>query len=485
MPVATHTSRNVRGRVDQSGSGQQVLQQSDFTYVGCFGLLASEALYFSRNYGAATARRVGGFLQFLVAAGVSDYDSAVLEFRDPESYSTNYLTAPRSENVRNNWGVNPYGGSPGLRQSWDPAGNVRIANGNKWYTGCLFWHEANQLLYHTYWDTYNGAGYPDWGLGAASLDNPTTGACTAYGPWRIMCTDSDGRTWGGPHRALHIGQHPITGKMTCGSSLVSANANSPWGPDYYEGVTFPTATTPSGQFAADLAMPNRYLEHYYQAHTEDGHYTPPLRQFHRNSDLYIFETFPTNYSPYVTVDPANYGGVGSWTQIDGTTSHVYLNLTNKRGLLYFGSLAGSATTTNPLDGNAGHVWYENNGVGHLLCTHGFDAPLNPLTGDPARATGPVSRSQWPCLIIYDPLQLDAVKNTASDYTVQPTSVINLESQFGIKCASEGTEGGLKNISFCYFDTTRNYLFLLAIRADEGHYLPGNNTSLMHVFHVQD
>lgn len=481
MAISTHAFRKFRSRVDQThGGSQQVLQQSDFSYVGCFGLFNTEALYMAFAYGTGTARVVGGFLQFLVTAGVTDYDSAILEFRDPGTYSTNFATAPRSENVRTYWGLNPYGSN---RRSWDSFGNDRVPNGNRWYPGNLYWHEANQLLYYTYWDTYNTTGFQDWGLGAASLDNPSTQACTPYGPWRISCTDGDGNTWYGPHRAMHLGLHPITGKMTCASTLVSGNAASPWGPDYYEGLDFPTPSTPSGQFSATLHQPNRYLEHYYQAHTEDGHYTAPLRNFRRRSDLYIFESFPTDYSPYVMVDPANYSGVGAWTAMDVTTSHVYLNLTNKRGLIYPAQLVGSATTTDPLDGNAGHMWYENP-TNHHFCPHGFDAPTNPITGMPEHAQGPVSRAQWPAFIIYDPNDLEAVKNTSSDYTVEPSSVINLESQFGIHCAPEGITGGVKNISFCYFDTTRNYLFLLAQRADVN-YIPGYATALMHVFHVQD
>ena len=48
----------------------------------------------------------------------------------------------------------------------------------------LYWNESTQLLYWTYYDAYNVTRRPDWGLGATRLDNPGTGASTAFGPWR-------------------------------------------------------------------------------------------------------------------------------------------------------------------------------------------------------------------------------------------------------------------------------------------------------------
>src|SRR5262249_47411497 len=158
-----------------------VLQASDITYLGAFRMPTATDTTFA--YGYLSGRMVNGRAHlFLYGNNVTVPKDAVYEIEDPGSYDTNYLQAPRA-NLVTAWGDIYHG----KRVSWDAQGNQ--FNLQYLYPGGIYWSESTQLLYWTYGDAYNVALRPDWGLGATSLDNPTTGATTAYGPWRTAATN--------------------------------------------------------------------------------------------------------------------------------------------------------------------------------------------------------------------------------------------------------------------------------------------------------
>lgn len=444
-----------------------LLTRAQISYVGCFGIFSnSDAAGLSFAEGCMTARKVGGDLKFLYT-GAPSYNFPLIEIYDPGTYSTNYLTAPRTSNSYINWGnAAAYGGSH--RTSWE-AGGSEV--GLTWYPGSMLWHDENQLLYMTYYDTYNVSGRQDWAMMAVELNNPIGSVVTPHGPWRLKCTDGDGNAWYGDRRGTYLYQHPTTGKILTGASISSGNVSATWGPCCFHGADFPTPSTPAGYGNPDLVMPDDYLNHYYPSNIEDvtGTVTGALRTFRRPVNPAIFE--PGQH----TVNPALYGGVGSWGQLDGMTHPVWLELTNRRGVLFFGSVTG-AVSQDPGDVNAGHCWYANEGLGNERCSHGFLMPV--------QIAGPVSTHNFPCLAIYDPDDLEAVKNTALDYTPEPIDFINLETEYNIQCASESIVGGSKSLSFIYWDPDRNYLFALAHRADSS-YMAGQNLALIHVFHIAD
>ncbi|HEY6357858.1 MAG TPA: hypothetical protein VIX35_06415, partial [Vicinamibacterales bacterium] len=193
-------------------------------------------------YGGMSGRMVNGHVRLFVYGthvgnGVID---PVYEIEDPGGgYSPDVRTAPQASLITN-WGDVYHG----KRISWDAAGHA-IALQNQ-DPAALAWNDATQLLYWTYNNSYNVAGEPDWNLGATSLDNPTTGASTAYGPWRTVAKDGDGRTFYGPWRCLYPFANPADGSMLCGSTIQSGNSRSPWGPDAYGGQAWPTKETPGG-----------------------------------------------------------------------------------------------------------------------------------------------------------------------------------------------------------------------------------------------
>ena len=402
-------------------------------------------------------------------------DYYVYELGDTGEYSTDYLNAPRMSLVTA-W-PDIYNGR---RVTW--RNGALMAPMQYLYPAGLYWHEGNQLLYWGYYDAYNGSvGNPDWGMGATRLDDPATGASTSFGPWRTRATDGDGRTWYGAARAASMMAGP-DGSMG-GFGAVFGALQAPWGPQFYAGGHWPTAQTPGGPSAPDIVLPDRYLEHYYMGgggestFNADGSARGAIRSFRYPSSParpYIYEGLDM---PVQIANPAKTGGICTWTMTNSLGGAIWLELSNKRGVLFSASIVGSADA-NAAHASAAHYWYQNVAVGNGRCAHGFGPPDTP------QITGPVTTAAFPALIIYDPQDLRAVKaGTKTDYAVSPTSWIDLQSAFNVKTPATTVVGAGRNVRGFYFDTTRKYLFMLSTQADDS--TAGVYSALVHVFAVRD
>jgi hypothetical protein len=461
----------------QCATARSVLDSSDISYLGAIRMPAS-GVDTQFAYGGISGRTVNGHVRlFLYGNNVGNPSDAVYEIEDPGAgYSTNYTQAPRATLVTA-WGDIYHG----RRQSWD-ANGAPIAM-QYVYPYSLHWNDSTQLLYWTYYDAYNVTRRPDWALGATSLDNPTTGATTAYGPWRTMARDGDGATYYGAWRCLYLFNNPLDGSMGCGAPLMSGNAGSPWGPDAFGGHPWPTAATPAGFGTPDLNLPNRYLEYYFMGGTTSANYVDrngvvhgQLRSFRRTSELPVWEDVGPTIGTSLRANPALNGGVGSWSELDVTGGAIWLELTNKHGVIFATTLVGSPIQ-NPGDCSAAHEWYSNPGLQlNGACNHGCAPPV--------AITGPVTTASFPALTIYDPDQLISVRNgTTTDYTVDPRSVIDLDQTYQVKTAPSTIVGAAKTIRGFYFDPVRKYLYVVAPQADDSR--PGLNEALIHVFAIRD
>jgi hypothetical protein len=452
-----------------------VLSQNDISYLGAIRMPTGVDTTFS--YGGMTGRMVAGRLHLLLYGNSVTLHNPVYEIEDPGSYSTNYSQAPQATLVTN-WGDIYHG----KKVSYDASGAV---NAGDFVVDGLYWNESTHLLYWTYYDSYNVSHHPDWGLGATSLDDASTGSSTAYGPWRASVTDGDGQTHYGPWRCRYIFSNPLDGTMTCGSSLISGIGNSPWGPDAYGGAQWPTAATPAGFGRPDLALPNRYLEYYFMANTLGTDYVDAngmlhgrLRAARRVLEQPVWEDYIGLHNTTVRVNPAFNGGVGSWSDMDNTMGAIWLELANKHAVIFANYLVGGTSQNTADCTNAGHVWYSSAGINPPIgaCSHGCAPP---------GGTGPVATAAFPAFSIYDPDDLLAVRNgVRTDYTVEPREVIDLQRAYGIKTAPDGTIGGAKTVRGFYFDPVRKYLFVVSNQADDsgGPYAIG---SLIHVFAIRD
>ena len=466
----------------QCATARPVLGVNDISYLGAIRMPAA-GVNTTYSYGGLTGRIVNGRVHFFVYGNTVSQDPTlkdwVYEIEDPGGgYNTDYNQAPRA-NLVTNWGDIYHG----KRVNYD-------TDGSSWVSGYttpegLYWNDSTQLLYWTYYNAYDVTALYKWGLGATSLDNPSTGSSTSYGPWKVGATDGDGATWYGGWRCLYLFANPLDGTMMCGSHLQSGNASSPWGPDAYGGAQWPTAATPGGFGRPDIRMPNRYLEYYLMTNTNSANYVDQngvvhgqLRSARRTFQPPVWEDYNALHNLTVRANPGLNGGVTSWSDVDSTNGAIWLELTNKRAVIFSNSLAGS-TSQNVNDCvNTAHEWYGNAGVNPPIgaCTHGCA---------PAAPTGPGTTAAFPAFTIYDPDDLLAVRNGSKvDYTVEPRSVIDLERTFGIKTAPLTFPGAGKYIRGFYFDPVRKYLFVLANQADDSGSIY-NIQSLIHVFAIRD
>jgi len=460
------------GRHSSSG---RVLTARDITYLGAVRM--PNGVDTNYAYGGMTGRMVNGHVRLFiygthVGSGVID---GVYEIEDPGSgYSANIGTAPQASLITN-WGDVYHG----KRMSWDASGNP--FNVSYVSPASLAWNDATQLLYWTYFHSYNVSHEPDWGLGATSLDNPTTGASTSYGPWRTVATDGDGRKFYGPWRCLYPFTNPMDGSMLCGSTTQSGNSGSPFGPDAYGGRAWPTKTSPGGFSAPDIPLPDRFLEYYFMGDPtapnhigQDGRVQGHLRSFRRTTEQALYE------NQGLRANPALNNGVGSWAENDGTSGAIWLELDHTRGVIFSALLAG-AVSQDPTDCvNAAHEWYTNAAVNPPIgaCSHGCRPPS-------WAPTGPVTTKSFPAFIIYNPDDLLAVKAGAkTDYTVDPTSTIDLIQTYDVTTALQSRQGAARSLTGFYFDPVRKYLFTVSVQADEsaGRYFV---QSLIHVFAIKD
>ena len=425
-------------------SSKRVIGPGDLKYLGAMRVPGTVVdMVFSQ--GAMTGRKVNGQVRLLMAGSRTAGDP-VYELADTGSYHADPAQAPRMSLVRN-WGK-IYGQA---RKSWDSTGAVRDMTASD-FLGQFHFNETTQLLYWTYYDSYNVAHYEDWCLGATRLD---TAGPTAFGPWRPA---GGGRK--GPWRGIQLGEHPLTGELLCGSRLLSGNSISPWGPDLWAGQ-FPNANTPAGYGAPDLQT-QKYLTYYPMIGkvSTNGTYSGALRSCRRPGD-YFFEPI-AGATGFNQVDPTKNGGVGSWTELDGVNGHVWIDLPDAHGVVFTGKLASK------------HVWYRNAGVGNLLCTHGQASPVD--------VTGPVATDAYPVIFVYDPADLDAVRTGAkTDYTIDPVHVINADATYGAATARIQDLGTGRTFGGVYFDASTRKLYVAAPQADRT--IAGIFNPLVHVFQI--
>ena len=520
------TSQTVSVTVDRPDPvpiPEGVFAAEQFEYLGSFRLPDDVIGYTEFGYGMVAGRKVNGQVR-LFLTGSEPMEAPILEITDPGVYGFDYRTAPYAPTVtRYDVGYRAKRGTwrtvAGLSAQHDAlAAFVQTLHGqqlvaalavlrdlrlrldalqgkpretvifeqfvpNKATNAGLWYDAAQDLCFLTYNDSYNTTGLPDWGLMAIRLN--ADGTSTPFGPWRTKCIDGDDRVWFGPWRTMYIAAHPENGGIICGATLQSGNAASPWGPDCYGEAPWPTPETPANYDAPDLLLPKRYLEHYYIG-TEvnaDGTMIPgkPIRAARRAFDPTVFDFYagdPAQGIPADQVnglDPAKHNGVGTWTDVDGTTSLHWIHAGTQRGVLFLGSVSGSPEQ-DPLNPASAHVWYMN--VHKPICpSHGMTPPL--------QVTGPVATAKFPFLCCYDPADLEAVaRGEIPDYAPEPIWFLNLETAFpGFRVAPISMSGAAKTISGGFFDPETRNFYLVAQRADDSSW--GLTGALFHVLHIKE
>jgi len=439
---------NVRLVSDALGlsSEKAVLTAADFSYMGAMRL-PTESVDLSFSYGAMTARKVNGRLHFFLAQSITTNFTptphAVVEVADTGDYRTNYLDAPRAPIVQN-WG-DIY---QGKRLSWDSSGGVINLNSSQAMVTSLLYRDGR--LYWSYYDGYNVAGRRDWHLGFTAL-NGGPSSMQAYGPWRTI---------DGVHKLGHYCVALPDGSLGLSASLSSGNVQSSWGPILKGGVSYPTETTRAGVGSPDLAAPHTYVEHGYPTGdlNDDGTLVSgrTLKSMAREGD-YVWHSISSSSGQANAsrnyLDPVKNGGRGSWTDIDYFNGLIYLNLPNKHGVLFVGSMG------------TGHTWYGRPDD----CGHGFSsASLTSGTGPNASSF----RSWWG---VYDPAKMAAVAAGQRNPTFPPDVQFDPSRAIApLKLGAGRSFGGM------HFDSETSMLYVLSREAEQVGlmYIP-----LIHVFRV--
>jgi hypothetical protein len=428
--------------------GVPVIKPSDFSYLGAMrlpavGYASDEDPTFS--YAALAARKVNGVLQFFMT-GSNIKGDRVFEFVDTQSYNADYQQAPRAR-MATYWG-DVY---QGKRTSWQSDGTQ--TNLQYLFTRGLLWH--NNRLYWTYFNGYNVTNYDDWCIGMTDL-RTSPAEMVAYGPWR---PSAPGSGPGVKHAGWWMVEMP-DGTMGAGSSLMSGNAVSSWGPELVAGCPFPADNTPGGFGKPNIVFPNTYVQ--YKAMQGSMNLDGSLLAGQqiiaaKRPGNYVFHNINPSVGypqPPSEIDPLKNGGAGTYTQSDGVTSCVYIDLPDKVGILFVGAEG------------TGHVWYGPNSD----CGHGFADPCG-------GGQGPSSSGHAPKWWIYDPADCrKSVEKTIQPWQVQPASAFDPSIAIApMKLGCKRSPGGV------YFDRDTRQLYVAAMQADDS--ISGLQMPLIHVFKI--
>ncbi|HUP57270.1 MAG TPA: hypothetical protein VM598_07455, partial [Bdellovibrionota bacterium] len=313
-----------------------VLKPEDFTYLGAMKMpleLTGGAL------GTLAARKVGGELRFF-STGSYLANSPVFEF-PYVGHSLDFAAAPRSRVIQE-WG-DIY---QGKKATWSESGERTEFGGNVGLVSSLLFHQNR--LYWTYINRFNYelGGSNDFCLGMTDLRGGP-GAMLSYGPWQFD----------GSADPLQVSQnlsgyllHLPSGKLGIGGGM--------WGPALRE-LEPPGDSTPGG-FGSSRLRGKKHLEYTRDPWPLGAGGTIPagaaIKRFRRDNGYVWKETayYTQNIDPNTT--PKNQG---YWTHVDSTNGAVWIDLPDKKGVLWFGDLA------------TGNVWdgYGNENGGDA-CTNG-------------------------------------------------------------------------------------------------------------------
>jgi hypothetical protein len=350
-------------------------------------------------------RIVGGETRFFMMGNETE-GNALFEFALPaESPSPDLASAPA--------GV--------LRRTWGKPMSGRMVTGgsaSSSYLGGIHWDPTYNALWWSYGEGYVPTGH-DPSIGATVL-NDSTGGFQSYGPWRTQWHSQRTR---GAFTTLPASFASFTNGRRNGimSQQASGNALSPFGailsaldlPD-------PTRTPPDGATSSSWALANHGLLLHDMDHRQARDTRYKTCGWNTKYDCRAGSFIQPGTGFFSGADPAA-------GQDDTMSSCAWIDLPDKRGLLYFGQLVTTPDgyrAPGDADGFV-HLWYgdpfRSDGSPAKTCCHGQD---DPWWG----ATGPGAHYRVPMGWIYDPADLVATaQGSAALWSRVPTSTFQWRS----------------------------------------------------------
>jgi hypothetical protein len=386
-------------------SGKAVLTPDDLVFRG-FIRLSREAGTLWYSHGRLAIRKVGGQTRAFLTGNQTER-TPILEFNLPDTPDTDLAKAPIAE----------------LTKSWPGLMNDRALTGGGagFVPGGLHWDSDRNALWWSYGDIYVPTqSHPTIGC---SILNDSAGTATSFGPWRTEWSCQ--RTRGGfiPIPPSFASTY-LSGKTVGIMSTQSAgNRTSPFGA-ILSGMALPDPST----VPADVTTNTHWTiaNHGLLLHDIDHRQARDTR--YRTCGWKVAYDCragavvrPTNPGLFGGDDPAS--GVN-----DTMTACVWVDLSDKHGLLYFGHLVTTPegyTAPGDPDGYV-HMWYgaplRNDGSAPKTCCHGQDDPY-------WQATGPGAHYRVQMGWIYNPDDLVATATRKADlWSRTPTSTFQLKSR---------------------------------------------------------
>jgi hypothetical protein len=436
-------------------SGKRVLTLADLSFAGYIRFPADfDDLWYA--YGQLAMRRVGGQLRVFTAGDITN-DFPILEYAMPDKPGMDVATAPKATAVRN-WGAIPLA----QRITGGTMGSV---------VGGFYWDETRNALWWSYGDIYAPVDHHP-SIGCAIL-NDSNGTKAFYGPWRTEWHSQKTRGCFVPIPQSFADAY-MDGK-SLGVMAHSHNAESPWGA-ILSGMVLPDPRTTDPDVA--------FSKHFTLA--SHGLILHDINHRQARDTRYKFCNWKQRYDCRAgsTIDrgvPLFGGPVPGSSGEDTMSSAVWIDLPDKHGVLYFGSLAstpeGYVAPGDP-DGLA-HQWYGSafdttNPKGlERNCCHNQDDPW-------WDATGPGAHYRLAKGWIYNPNDLVATAEKKADlWSRTPAS----EFEWGSKLppAAQRTPPGFFRNAIFDAPAKRIYVVLNAIDTVTA---PGKPRGAIAVFDVR-
>ncbi|HEX4347311.1 MAG TPA: hypothetical protein VHZ73_07045 [Vicinamibacterales bacterium] len=420
------------------------LGPSDIQYVGLFRLPADPAgTRFGFSNGALTARTVNGNLQFLIA-GASPSGDPVYEISYP-GYGTSFASAPVASLIKA-WGDIYQGKRLTYRQS---GSNVR---GLLWYQNELLW---------TYGDPYN-ASSTSWDPSVGMSVLKSDGTAAAYGPWRTSEHSQCTRGYMMAVPDWFSSQYVSGMPLSIGAPITSGNQASPWGAAAMAWNPPSPGAPPDPVQSGAVYASERHTVNVTKMILHDIAHPQARDANYKRCGWNV----PYNCSGGSSLSP----GVPMFQDIDMMSGAAWIDLPDKRGVVFFGQLATKLDGFDYGSDSLPHIWY-----GADICCHG-------QSGKPIwQATGPGTPTSVPHLWIYDPADLGSVaRGSVKPYSLTPKTVFPVSAISG---AALPSHVGVYYWGGAHFDALSRLLFV-ASNYDDSAANPYEPRPVIRVFYIK-
>jgi hypothetical protein len=364
---------------DRLTGTKSVISPSDITFIGFYRFGTMPTSLFGQQRPSLAARKVNGNLRFFINGNLPD--AAVYEIHHPDSEPSMNLAGAPTFSLYKNWGDI----RAGHRIA---AGGVTTANAIR--PKGFFWDDARNALWWNYGDTYVQTNHPTHGC---TIFNDANGTYQSFGPWRgeLGANRNSGATLRVPSL---FAQAFLSGNTAaCISSPTSGAGHSQGASLTTFALPDPTSTPTNTAGNNDWAIENHSVVWHPQTNPQARDTRYKLCGHVKPYDCSAGAKLEMGEPVWGSQNPS----VG---ESDGMSTAVWVDLPDKHGVLYFGSLARTPEGyTAPYDEDGlihrGYASLATNAAGVPVCCHGQTDPF-------FTATGPWAHVRQPMGWIYDP-----------------------------------------------------------------------------------